>query len=434
LKKTLGFIGLLALASVGFVSCSGSYNNRGTSNPSKVKFRAFVSNPLLPTGTGIFLPVLNIIDATLDERSFSNVALTGVSASPGPMVLSPSKRLLLVLSTSDNTIAVIDPSKEAPASSSSSNVPSIRMPDVVTSMAVGADNATGFAAVPAAPVTGSSPGAVEVFSLSSGTITATLPVPGTRFVAVSHNGNRVVATRSDNCVTVITPSSVGTSMDPRTPVCGPGFDQPVWAVFSSDDTTAYVLNCGPECGGTAASVSQLDLTSNTITSTVPLNGAGATVGLLSGTTLYIAGTPPGTACGSGTSAPTCGTLITFDIGSMTVTSASPAVITDGVHDHIELGENGQLFIGAHSCTSVNTSGEIRGCLTIYDINKGGVVIPPAAGDVTGIQPITNRNVVYVCQNGTFNIYDTTTDQIALPVPGRVAIVFVGKAVDVKLVD
>ena len=32
------------------------------------------------------------------------------------------------------------------------------------------------------------------------------------------------------------------------------FDRPVKAVFSADGSTAYVLNCGPECGGSSASV------------------------------------------------------------------------------------------------------------------------------------------------------------------------------------
>ena len=33
------------------------------------------------------------------------------------------------------------------------------------------------------------------------------------------------------------------------------FDRPTKAVFSADGSTAYVLNCGPECGGTNASIS-----------------------------------------------------------------------------------------------------------------------------------------------------------------------------------
>src|ERR1035437_3142397 len=37
------------------------------------------------------------------------------------------------------------------------------------------------------------------------------------------------------------------------------FDRPVKAVFSADGGTAYVLNCGPECGGTTASVTPLQV-------------------------------------------------------------------------------------------------------------------------------------------------------------------------------
>ena len=33
------------------------------------------------------------------------------------------------------------------------------------------------------------------------------------------------------------------------------FDRPVKAVFSADGSTAYILNCGPECGGSKASIS-----------------------------------------------------------------------------------------------------------------------------------------------------------------------------------
>ena len=35
------------------------------------------------------------------------------------------------------------------------------------------------------------------------------------------------------------------------------FDRPVKAVFSADGSTAYILNCGPECGGNNSSVSLL---------------------------------------------------------------------------------------------------------------------------------------------------------------------------------
>ncbi len=118
---------------------------------------------------------------------------------------------------------------------------------------------------------------------------------------------------------------------------------------------------------------------------------------------------------------------------MTVTTT--ATITDGYHDHIEMGSNGQLFIGAHTCTNINApssggaTGEVRGCLSIFDTAKSTVVVPPQLGDVTGIQPISRRNVVYVAQNGNLSIYDTTTDKLQ-----TTQVDIIGQAVDVKQVD
>jgi hypothetical protein len=443
LKKAVVLTVVLVASAVAFVSCSSSPSTTTTTGmQSGLKFRAFISNPLEPTGTGSFAQVLNIMDATLDELSGSVVGLTGTVQTPGLMAISSDKSRLLIFSSTDDAIAVVDTTTEALATSSGGgSTSSIRLPDATQSMVISPDDSTGYAAVPAAPVTTSPPalGAVVVFSLSTESIISTIPVTGARFVAMSHNGNRVLALGTNTCpdnttsVTVIAPALIGTSQDPRTVICG--FDHPVWAVFTSDDTTAYVLDCGPECGGTTAGVTPVSLNTNTAGPTVSLPGAGATIGLLNGSTLYVAGTPPGTACGAGTAAPTCGTLETVDISSMTVTSSSPTLITDGNHAHMELGANGQLFIGATSCSNVNTSTEVRGCLTIFDTNKSAVVIPPEVGDVTGIQPITNRTVVYICQNANFYIYDTTTDMLEiLPPPTATTLVFQGQAIDVKLVD
>ena len=54
---------------------------------------------------------------------------------------------------------------------------------------------------------------------------------------------------------------------------------------------------------------------------------------------------------------------------------------------------------------------------------------PDLGDVTGIQPITRRNVVYVVQKGNLSIYDTTTDDLQ-----KTQVDIIGQAVDVKQVD
>ena len=147
----------------------------------------------------------------------------------------------------------------------------------------------------------------------------------------------------------------------------------------------------------------------------------------------------------------------IDLYSMNVTNSAPIVITDGYHNRIALGANGQLFIGARTCTEiippvpVPQGAEIRGCLSIYNtltdavgsVAPGGVLIPAVNGDVTGIQPISTRNVVYLVQGqhvqgGTLYIYDTTIDALENNPhdpnnPGQI-FGLVGDFFDVKTVD
>lgn len=376
--------------------------------------------------------MLEIVDALKDRLPGFVVNLSGASPEPGLMVVSPNKKFTLVFSASNNAVTAMDNARESLLQSGAGALPSITLPGFTDSLVVGSDNLTAYAAVSSTPVVGQSPGAVEVLNLSKAVISATLPVSGARTIVGSHNGNRILAfgDRADT-VTVIAPSLVGTNADPRTTVQSSAFDHPVWAVFSSDDTTAYVLSCGPECGGAAARVTVLDLNTNIPGASIAVDAA--TIGLLSGNTLYVAGTPPGTACGSGTTATTCGMVDIVDLSSMTVTGS--AVITDGYHHRMELGSNGKLFVGARTCTNINipasgsNPGEVRGCLSIFNTSNSNVVVAPDNGDVTGLQPITNRNVVYVIQQGELRIYDTTTDKLQAQ-----QVDILGQAIDVKLVD
>ncbi len=102
---------------------------------------------------------------------------------------------------------------------------------------------------------------------------------------------------------------------------------------------------------------------------------------------------------------------------------SPVSITDGYHNRIALGANGRLFIGARTCSQAL-------CLSIYNTQTGAVVIPPATGDVTSIEPIAKRTVVYVIQNNSLGIYDTATDKLQ---PLQITNL-IGQFVDVKVVD
>jgi hypothetical protein len=206
-------------------------------------------------------------------------------------------------------------------------------------------------------------------------------------------------------------------------------DHPVWAVFSQDSGTAYIMNCGPECGGTVASVSALNLSDNSLTSVaVP---SGATYGASFGSTLYVAGTNASTTCPPGTSAKNCGTLTVIDTagGGLHVLKSVP--ITNGYHSTMAVTADNQVFIGAQGCTNVFNGTEQRGCLSIYNANNGKVAIGSDPGDVTSIQPVTGRSNVYVVENGELRNWSTVTDTLALPLN---QLQILGQAVDVKLVD
>jgi len=437
-KAFVTMVGILA-ASV-FVSCGGSKSSNTKHQVSNLKFRAFVSNSLFPTGL-LNAPVINIVDATQDLVSFANISLTGTVAEAGLMALSPDLSRTLVFSPADHTIAVIDNSTENVGSSVNGGaaVSTFVLPGLTESMFVAKDSVTVYAAVPSAPVTGQAPGAVVVMSLQTGGIAATIPVAGAHFIVPSPDGNNVlVFSDNSDAITVISAILIGTSQDPRTVVTGTPqkhFDRPVWAIFNGT-SSAYIFNCGRECGGVEAGISSYTIGDAAPGETTPVSAA--TYGLLEGTTLYVAGTPAHTACGAGTAAPTCGTLNILSASSLEVTNSKPILITDGYHDRMEMGANGQLFIGAHSCSNVNISGgEVRGCLSIFNTTNSKVVVPPQVGDATGIQPIPGRNAVYVCEGGVFQVFDTTTDKLMVktfPANTGETDVIVGYTTDVKVVD
>jgi len=441
LKQAALALLVLITASAALVSCGNNYSYNGTNtqiNPATIMVHVFVSNPLFPNGSST-AAVLNVVDGQRDLLSPGVISVGTTSPSPGLMVLFPNKRFTLIYSSSNNSIALVNNKTQSLSQNSSGNTTSITLPGFTQSVVVAPDNVTGFAAVPTAPVTpgtGQPPGQVEKLDLTNGVITAGIPVAGAQYLAQSHNGNRIlVLGSSPDTVTMLAPSAVGTSTDPRTNIQSPLFDHPVWAIFSDDDSTAYILNCGPECGGTTASVTLLDVNSNLVGPTIPVDAA--TFGLLSGNTLYVAGTKPGANTCAGSSSPTlattCGEVSVVDLVSGTVSST--ATITDGYHSRMEMGANNQLFIGARTCTNINvagsgsTPGEVRGCLSIFDTAKAMVVIPPKIGDVTGIQPISRRSVVYVVLNGNLNIFDTTSDKLQ-----TTQVDIIGQAVDVKQID
>jgi hypothetical protein len=413
LRRALSLLLLLFPVTLLLLSCG---NSSSTSPVPPPTFRALVSQDV--NGGGI-IAGLQVIDAQRDVRA--RVASISAGATPGMMVETPNLTLTLAFSPTGNTLTLVSNASESSAATTT-------LPGSTESIVVSPDSVFAYAAVPtASPGLGQPQGEVEVISLSSGTVTAQLAVPAVRYVSMGNSGNRVLAfSENSDSLAVITPSDIGTQTNPV--VLVPGFDRPVAAFFSPDDNTAFVINCGAECGGTQASVQPIDLTTSTPGVAVDLPAA--SVALVSGTTMYLAGsylnpsiTDP---CpGQTIFTTTCGSLTVFDLSTMTVTNAGIS-ITDGYHNRIALGPDGQLFLGARTCTE--TAG-VSGCLSIYNTQTGAVVIPPANGDVTGIQPIANRHVVYLIQGGELQIYDTTTDKLQ-----ATQINIIGEAVDVKTID
>ncbi|HEU5452105.1 MAG TPA: hypothetical protein VFU76_08980 [Terriglobales bacterium] len=364
--------------------------NRNSKHPiSTLNLRAFVTDQ--------FNSAVRILDAKYDGNYGAFI-----NTNPGPSLLqiTPDKKLGIVFETGTNTFQGIDLAGEATTGS-------VTLPSWTEDFIIAPDNDTIYAAVRNAPVTsgvtGTVPGAVEVVGLTAAAITHSVFIPKAHWLALSHNGSKLLVFSDDSdSVTVVNTSDLTTT------TVG-GFDRPVWGVFSSDDSTAYILNCGAECGGTQASVTALNMSNNTPGASAVVEGA--TMALLDGGNLYVAGTGVGG-----------GKLDIVSVPAMTV-SKSGVSITDGYHWRMLL-TNGQLFVGARNCS--NTA---NGCLAIYNTGSGNSILAAAPGDVTGLEAIPNRTVVYVVQGGELVIYDTTTD-----LPQKTQIDIVGKAYDVRYVE
>jgi len=401
------------------VYCGGSSSSNNTS-ASNVKHRALVSN----TYSG----ALQIMDTQNDTTSYTqqqvNSAGQVVPGSPinipiGNSVtweaLSNDRSKTMVYDQSDNAVFFVTNSSETIATA-------VTVGGRATMGVFSADGNSAYVPVSTVPISGQRAGGVQNVSITNSAIAATYPVPSASTVALSPNGQilLVFAGNSDSVflinVSATSPAAVEI----------PGFSRPVNAFFSSDSNTAYVLNCGWECGAAApgpASVSQLDLTSMTIKATVTVGGA--SVGLLNGTTLYVAGT-------SFTAGPVFDSV---NVTTMSRNTANSVAINDGFHTTMALAMNNKLYIGAITCTNTNV-----GCLSTVDVtnNTAGTPTPPncaalgtptCTGPITGMLAIANRNVIYVIDGGYQVIYDTTNDA-----PQQTQVIFHGALYTLVQVD
>ncbi len=194
------------------------------------------------------------------------------------------------------------------------------------------------------------------------------------------------------------------------------FDRPVKALFSPDGASIYVLNCGPECGGTTAGITTISITGSVYntggigpsglnlqaSANYPIPG-GATNAIGNGTTLYVAGQsvqPDGLLAGN---------LTVFSFTNNQVVGTYP--ISDGIHNKMLFADDNTLFIGSTQCQSgeryhldPNSS---TGCLTLFNLANNTVSLDSYKGDLTGIADIEGLHKIYVAEGGQVYIYRTT---------------------------
>ncbi len=400
MKRAVLLLGTLVPLLI-IASCSSSNNsvtgpngNVTVNAPSKLKNRAFITNQ--------FSGNIQIMDSQTDTTAYYTVTnnntgntgpgITGTAVSIPVAnsltfaVLSPDDLETLVYDPLVNTLTFVTNSSEAPngvVNLSSAAGMALYSPD------------SKYIYVPEPNVTfaNSPPGGVQVISTASGQIIGTFAVPSATYVAISPDGNTLlVFANNADTMWIVTPTASAPTVTAVS-----GFARPVNAFISSDNNTAYVLNCGPECGSSAGppSVMKFDIPSRTITSTVAVGGA--RVGLLKSNNLYVAGYPGGST----------GTFDIVDISAMTRTTTNSVIIGDGTHTKMAVSNNNMLYIGASTCINVT-----NGCLSIVDLGTNQAAPPgPPRGPVTGMQSIPNRNTMYVIEGSVLDIYDTTTGQL-----------------------
>ncbi|HUI84726.1 MAG TPA: hypothetical protein VL240_10905 [Candidatus Binatia bacterium] len=391
LRRTGCLAAILGLVAI-FPACgSGGTPSTPTSN---LKNRAFISN--------MFSGSLQIVDTQNDTTALTPQTTNSAGQLiPGqPVTIAVAATVTFEVESPDHSVTMVyDPSAATlwfVTNSTEMTAGNVSLTSSTGMALFSSDGNSAYAPEPNLLVAGATrAGGVQVVSRTSLTITAAYAVPSARYIALSPNGQflLVFADNSDSVFLInLNASTV-------TPVEIPGFARPINAFFSSDNNTAYVLNCGPECGSSGpASVASLDIPSQTITATVPVGGA--SVGLLNGTTLYVAGSPvpPGTTS----------TYDAVNVSNMTRLTSNSVAIGDGFHTTMALANNNKLYIGASSCRNRTT-----GCLSVVDVtnNTADPALPPGGGAITSLLAVKNRNVMYAIEGGLLHIYNTTNDTL-----------------------
>jgi hypothetical protein len=409
---------------------------------------------------------LQIVDALRDIRSnvedtIPSYSIKGyASGYPGTIFNFPAELTGFIYSNSDGSLTKVDYSTEASLGSVGnfeSGLSAVAVPPTFTRY-YGAEEAAGV---------------LEIIDNASGQSYA-LNIPNvykvvantgdTVALAMVRNSNvlyrvfklnqgqyptsqaAITATGSADCEPTLLPIYCAVSV-PAT------YDEPVGVYFSLDGTTAYVLNCGPECGGSKASVTLLQQgpLNNNVIPTSPVQPSpqianvlvpgGVTEALSDGTTLYMAGQSLNVVGANGTTIGSAnpqglfgGYLTTMSQATNKITGAYS--ISDGSHSKMLFADNNTLWIGSQYCaTGVRQyNGVNYNCLTravlsgnpaapiastpqiVPNVTPGSAtaVVPYPNqnnnqwyyGSLTGICWVQNYNKVYTAYGGQVHVFST----------------------------
>ena len=234
------------------------------------------------------------------------------------------------------------------------------------------------------------------------------------------------------------------------------FDRPVKAIFGADGSSMYILNCGPECGGTTASVTKLPVAPFNVNDGQQLG----TIPTQSALTNYL--TPggasnaletPGAGVSSSSAAAGSADDMLYVLGEQqqedglfggyltpidltTGGVGSPISVSDsapGARTRMIVADDNTLWLGGIRCAEGEryAKGEAYGCLTMFNTTTNSVtLIEPFQGDLTGIAAVTTLHKIYIAEGGQVYIYKTT-DGTAI---NNFFVTVTGTAYDVAYMD
>ncbi len=386
---------------------------------------------------------LQILDGLRDIRTNVQDTIQGFSISgysngqPALILNFPEQVKGYVLSATDGSLTTIDYSKESSAGT-----------------------VAGFGAF--APSAAASPdgtryvGASEAAGILTVSATAGSPGPGSYslnlpnvYKVAMDRGNSVMLAMVRNSNTLYRIIKIPASNVPTFPPgyvdCEPlnlpvycvvpvagTYDRPTDAYFSADGNTVFVLNCGPECGGTTASVSALNVSALTVdkiptvnplsagapspmqtlpvANPIPVPG-GVTVAQTDGARLYLAGQSLFSLSGNGAlgTTPRADGLFTGYVTAINLSTfavSNPVSISDGLHTRLLLADDNTLWAGSQQCASGerHATGQNYNCLSRVSIANGGL----SAQLVPNVTPGGNTTVGFPNSNGNLYYYGSLT--------------------------